>query len=501
MSRVAMYTLTLGLSWLIVGCAQLPDWENKASLAESAPLEFSASSAVEPMDWPQDQWWQRYGSEQLNGLVSEALLGAPDMAAAAARLRQAQALLEATASARRPQLSAHARIVGNQLSDDFWLPNLLPMRGVDKFGSVTLDASWSLDLWGKHRAAIAAAAGELQAHEADAAQARLVLVSGVAAGYAALVRLSAMENTLAQSLALREATVRLFAERFDNGLENQGSVHSAKARMAAARMELAQAQEQMALQRHALAALIGARPDRGEAIVVAHADLNQPWRQQWGWPESLSLNLLGRRPDVVAARLQAQALESRVAVKQAQFYPDVNLAAVVGVQSVDLDMLLQRSLDISRVGAAISLPIFSGGRLRAELGAARARYDEAVALYRKTLNHALREVADNAVSQRALQQQLAAMQQAVDSAAQAQRVARARYAGGVASNLEVLAADDQWLVNMRQMVQVQARALSLDIDLHRVLGGGWQESPAQASSEGVLARWLNPEFPNGATHE
>lgn len=483
-ARAAMCAMVL--PWLLAGCAQLPDWEDKASLSQPSPPLISAAQDMEHMDWPQEQWWQRYGSEQLNVLVTQALQDAPNMAAAAARLQQAQALLDATASASRPQLSASAGILADRPSDDYWVPRAFAGRGLDRYGKVMLTGNWSLDLWGRHRAAIAAAAGELQAQEADAAQARLMLTSGVAMAYAGLVRLSVHERTLVQSLQLREATVRLFSERFDHGLENQGGVQSANARLAAARVELIQAQEQLALQRHALAALMGAWPDRGDAIVVPQADLDQPWQQQWGWPENLSMNLLGRRPDVVAARLHAQALESRIAAKQAEFYPDLNLAAIVGVQTIDLDMLLQRSLDVARVGAAISLPIFNGGRLRAELGAARARYNEAVALYRNTLNQAVREVADNAVSQRALQQQQMAMQQAMDAVAEAQRVARARYSGGLASYLEVLAADDQWLANVRQMVQVQARALSLDIDLHRILGGGWEQPQTLAGAGAKL---------------
>ena len=481
--KFSLYAAWFTVSLLLVGCAQLPDWQGKASLIQPMPETLSAASAAARMDWPQDQWWQRYGSEQLNGLIAEALQGAPDMAVAAARVRQAQALLGVSESAGAPQLSANASIVADKQSYNYVTPAAMARRGMNDYGRATLDFSWSLDLWGKHRAAMAAAASELQAREADAAQARLVLASSVAAAYADLLRLSATEQTLAQSLQLRDATARLFAERFTNGLENQGGVHSANVRLAAARAELAQAQEQVALQRNRLAVLMGASPNRGAQIVISAASLKQPWQQQWALPDNLPASLLGRRPDVVAARLQAQALQARVAAKQAQFYPDVNLAAVVGVQAMGLDMLIKGGSNIANAGPAISLPIFNGGRLRSELGTARAQYDEAVALYRNTLNHALQEVADNAVSQRALQQQLSAMQQAVDAATEAQRVARNRYEGGLANYLEALTAEDQLLGNVRQLVNVQARALSLDIDLHRALGGGWQAPPASQAPE------------------
>lgn len=468
----------LGLPLLLAGCAQLPDWQGKASLEQPVPAQLSATSAAAPMAWPQAAWWQRYANPQLNTLIDEALDGAPDMAAAAARVRQAQALLGIQDSASSPQLAANASFKGDKLSYNHLTPAAMTPRGMNDYGRATLDLGWSLDLWGKQRAAVAAAAGELQAREADAAQARLVLASGLASAYAGLVRLSVSAQTLQQSAQLREKTAQLFQERFDNGLENQGSVQSAQARWAAARVELAQAQEQVALQRHHLAALMGASPERGAQIEVPAELLAQPWQQQWALPDNLPASLLGRRPDVVAARLQAQALESRVAAKQAEFYPDVNLTAFIGVQSLGLDMLTRGGSSIASVGPAISLPLFNGGRLRSELGAARAQYDEAVAQYRSTLNRALQEVADNAVSQRALQQQLQAMQDAVQAATQAHRVARNRYEGGLASYLEVLSAEDQLLASVRQLVDVQSRALSLDIGLHRALGGGWQAQAA-----------------------
>lgn len=480
--------LALGLPAMLAACAQVPDWEGKATLSQPMPASLqathNASHNIPYMGWPKQRWWQRYGDAQLNELIDQALQGAPDMAAAAARVQQAKAMLGVSESASAPQVSARVSATEDKLSYNHLTPEAFTPRGMNDYGRATLDLSWSLDFWGKQRAAVAAAAGELAAREADAAQARLLLSSNVAMAYAQLLRLAANEQTLQQSLKVRQATAELFAQRYANGLENKGGVHSANARLAAARAELTQMQEQVGLQRNSIAALMGASPDRGASIQVDAGRLQAPWQQQWALPDQIPVNLLGRRPDVVAARLQAQALESRVASKQAEFYPDVNLSAFVGVQSLGLDMLTKSGSSIASIGPAISLPIFNGGRLRSELGAARARYDEAVAQYRSTLNRALQEVADNATSQRALQQQLDAMQQAVNAATEAHRVARNRYEGGLARYLDVLSAEDQLLASVRQLVDVQSRALTLDIGLHRALGGGWNEAeiktPGQA---------------------
>ena len=469
------------LPLLLVACAPVPQWQGKASLEQAVPAQLSVTQSASHAEWPKDQWWQRYGNAQLDALIDEALQGAPDMAATAARVRQAQAVLGQSESANRPQISANASVGGDKYSYNYLTPASMVPHGMNDTGRATLDLRWSLDLWGKNRAAIQAAAGDMAAREADAAQARLVLAAGVATAYADLVRLSNSEQTLQQSVALRAKTAQLFQERFDHGLENQGSVASAKARLAAAQAELVQVQEQLGLQRNRIAALVGASPERGLQITVPADALQHPWQQQWALPENLPANLLGRRPDVVAARLQAQALESRVASKQAEFYPDVNLSAFIGVQALGVDMLTKSGSSVANIGPAISLPIFNGGRLRSQLGAARAQYDEAAANYQATLNRALQEVADNAVSQRALQLQLQAMQEAVQAATEAHRVARNRYEGGLANYLEVLSAEDQLLANVRQLVDVQSRALTLDIGLHRALGGGWQ---ASAQSQG-----------------
>ncbi|MGE8396925.1 MAG: TolC family protein, partial [Comamonas sp.] len=137
----------------------MPDWQGKAPLAQTVPDQLSATYAVAPMDWPQTAWWQRYGNPELNTLIDEALQGAPDMAAAAARVRQAQALLGIQDSATGLQVSANASIKGDKLSYNHLTPAAMTPRGMNDYGRATLDLGWSLDLWGKQRAAVAAAAG------------------------------------------------------------------------------------------------------------------------------------------------------------------------------------------------------------------------------------------------------------------------------------------------------------------------------------------------------
>ena len=345
-------------------------------------------------------------------------------------------------------------------------------EGWQDYGRTTLDLSWELDFWGKNRAALAAATSETEAARAELAQARLTLAASVATDYMELARLFAARDTAARSVEVRSQTAALFAERFVNGLETKGSLREAEAKRASAEGELLQFEEQIGLQRHRLAALLGAGPDRGQAIARPTVDLRRPL----GLPDQLAVNLIGRRPDVVAARLRTQAQLKRIDQKKAEFYPNINLSAFIGLQSLGLDMLGKSGSTVGSVGPAISLPIFTGGRLSGELRSTAANYDEAVANYDRTLTQALQEVANAALSQKALGGRLGKAEQAVTAASEAHRIARNRYEGGLATYIEVLSAEDVLLNSLRSLTDLQSRGFTLDVALMQALGGGYQET-------------------------
>jgi NodT family efflux transporter outer membrane factor (OMF) lipoprotein len=239
---------------------------------------------------------------------------------------------------------------------------------------------------------------------------------------------------------------------------------------AQARQELAALDEQLAIARNRLAALAGAGPDRGLALKAPSADPKRPF----GLPPNLAADLLGRRPDLQAARLRAEAAAKRIKVARAGFYPDLNLTAFIGAQSLGLDNLTKSGSDIGQGALALSLPIFQGGRLEGAYRGARAEYDAAVAAYDRTLISALQETADAAASSRALEQRLAAARESLAAGEGAYRVARLRYEGGLSTYLDLLTAEDQLIAQRRAVAQLEARSLSLDANLVRALGGGFR---------------------------
>lgn len=342
--------------------------------------------------------------------------------------------------------------------------------GWKDYGLATLNLSWELDFWGKNRAALAAALSEQQAAQAEVAHTRLILSASVASAYAELLHLFTVRDSADSALTLRTKTASLFRKRYNFGLETLASVRQVEAKQAAAEAQLLAIDEGIALQKNAISALLGAGPDRGLAIgrpTVRFAGTT-------GLPSNLALELIGRRPDIVAARLRTEAAAKRIDQQKAGFYPSINLVAFVGLQSLGIDKLTKSGSDIGSFGPAISLPIFNTERLQGQLRGARAEYDAAVSIYNATLSNALRETADAVTSRKAIGAELAASRAAVAAASEAHQIVSQRYAGQLATYLDVLSAEDGLILAQRALADIETRALVLDVALVRALGGGFQ---------------------------
>ena len=458
---------------LLTACAPLPPASTR--LLEKLPSEFATSSTFTAtvVQWPAMNWWNSYRDAQLDQLIEEGLRGSPNLAIAQARLNRAQAYTQVAGAPLQPQINATAAAGTQRLSYNYLTPDTTVLRGWNQVAQAALSMNWEIDFWGKYRSALAAATSELQASEAEYAQAVLVLTTALTASYAELARLFAQQATSQRAVEIRTRTSTLFRERFNHGLETLASVREADSKRAQAKTELLLIAEQIDLQRNRIAALLGAGPDRGRLISAPKAEPTM----KSGLPENLTIDLLGRRPDIVAARLQTQAFSSRIDQRQADFYPNINLVAFIGVQSLGLDRLSQGGSQFGAAGPAISLPIFTGGRLQGELRAAQATYDESVAIYNRTLTAALQEVGDAITSIKALTGQREQAELGLVAAREAFTMITGRYRGGLANYIEVLIAEDIMLTSLRSVTELRARRLLLDVLLIRALGGGYQQQP------------------------
>lgn len=461
---------SLLLSALLTGCAAI----NPGS-SNVAPLRGNQLGLQEvSISWPTEQWWKRYNDPQLDTLIEEALADNPGMAAAQARLNMARAAVESARAIQLPQLNAGYNLVRERFSENYIYPP--PFAGsMQTDNTLQLKLGFDLDLWGKNRARHAAAVSREQASAADLQASRNALISAATQSYFNLQSALAQQAVIEKIVKQLQNVLAITRQRLAAGLDTEVEVNQADSAVAAARVQLNQAQTNADLLRNQLSALVGAGPDRGTRIKAVQLDA-APTQV----PQQLPLHLLARRPDVVAARQEALAGASDVSSVKAEFFPDINLSAFAGFMSLGIGSLLKSGSEVYGVGPAVTLPIFHGGALNAKLSGTRAQRNLAIANYNQTLLTAVREVADAATSIRALQQQRVDQAASYRAISSAYDIAVKRYKSGLGNFVQVLLAQNEVQKQAILNTDLRVRAYNLDAQLATALGGGY-ESPNPTS--------------------
>jgi NodT family efflux transporter outer membrane factor (OMF) lipoprotein len=459
----------LAAALLLAGCASTHGLAPEGRPIDSDSLAATRSLGAQVLSdaaFPKQDWWNTLGDPQLDTLIREALQDSPSLAAADARVRKAQAQAGLADAARKPTLDGSAQYAVAQLPK-----TLAPGDLSDEVlhnSVLTVSFKWPLDVWGGKRAEYEAALGQARATEVDAQAARLALASNIARGYVALAQafdtLDVAEREQARATHLHE----LGRQRVEAGLDNQLQLRQAESTIASARQQAQAAQQQIEAGRNALAALLGKGPDRG--LDIARPQLLQAPAP--ALPGVLPSELLGHRPDVVAARWRVEASSRGIDAAKAQFKPSVNLSLLAGLASVGLSDLFTSDALLGFGGPAVSLPIFDGGRLRSNLAGRDADYDLAVAGYNQAVVGALHEVTDAVQAARSLDAQVASATQARDSAEGALKLADSRYRAGLGTQLDVLSAQRPLLQLEQQLAALNAQRYAATVDLDRALGGG-----------------------------
>jgi len=458
-------------TFLVVGCASfdgsgLPRFH----LIDGNQIESAESlkkSAISPASWPVSNWWERYGDPQLSQLVTEALKDSPSLRIAEARMRQATALAGIADAARSPQVSGKLNDTRQRFSANSTVPK--PLAGTwNSFNETTLNFSYEFDFWGKNQAAVDAALDRMHASEVDARAANLILTFGVVQTYFRLAQAYEQLDLAELVLKQREDLLGLTRQRVTAGIDSDVELKQAESALPSGRQQLAAWHEAIAITRNQLAALLGKGPDRGFAL--ARPGLTH--EQVVELPSSVPADLIGRRPDVVAQRWRVEAAGRDIDVAKAQFYPNISLLAFVGFQSLGLSQFLKAGSQVTGMGPAVSLPIFDGGRLRGNLGARHADYDAAVEQYNQTLVDALHDVVNQLTSIQWLVEQRDQQVLAVQTAQIAYELSMQRYRAGLGNYLQVLIAESQVHIQKKLLIDLNARALQLDANLIRALGGG-----------------------------
>lgn len=465
---------------LLSGCMTVgPDF---VAPADTTPARYRhAASDSTSVSLP-DEWWTVFGDPALNALEARAFRNSPSLKAGAERLLRAQALLGVARAQQLPAINSNASAQRMRSS--------LNTQQAIVFGrqlilgnnvAAGLSMTYEIDLWGRVRRVVETADAQFRAAQSDYAGVALLLSTQVGRVYWQWRGVGAEQRILESALATRRETRELVTARFRTGFANELDLSRARVEEANAEAELHEVVRQRDALEHALAVLVGEAPSR-PLDVSANAPLPTPPRI----PVGLPAQLLAHRPDLSVSVANLRAANAQVGVAEAAFYPGVQLTGDFGYASRNLRELTNGDSTQFNVGPlALTLPLFDGGRNRANLAAANARYQEALADHQNKLLEALRETEDalSDVEQHALQAD--ARKIAQESASRAYQVALTRYERGIATYLDVVDAQRSQLAADRAAAQTQTRRLLAAVDVIRATGGGWSATPVDSANAGA----------------
>jgi len=467
--RLQLLAAATVLTLALAGCVSSGGVHPDGTPIDPATLKTERSLAgvnVSPAAWPATDWWTGLGDTQLDTLIAEALKDNPGLGIADARARAAQAEAGVADAARGPSVNGGAAVAGAHPPAAL-LGNKAHFE-MAKYGYASF--KWDLDLWGGKRAAWEAAVGQANAAEIDARAARIELSGNVARAYVQLGYAFTQQDLAAGELQRASQSRELTRQRVAGGIDNQIQLKQSDAEVATAEEDAALAKRAVDAARSSLSVLLGKGPDRG--LEIARPQLLKP--AELAVPTNLPVDLLGHRADLVAARWRVEASAKDIKVAKTEFMPNISIGALAGVISMGGGNPLTLPSRFYQFGPSLSLPIFDGGKLRANLSGKDAQYDLAVAQYNQTLVGALNQVADELSALQSVQEQLAAQQRAQDAAQQAWELALQRYKAGIGSYLEALVVRQQLLTANRGIAALQAQQVDLSVQLIQALGGGFQ---------------------------
>ncbi|WP_255665401.1 efflux transporter outer membrane subunit [Legionella sp. 16cNR16C] len=468
--NTSLSLLLLLISLVMPGCVNYSGIRNKQTLATPATFQTKKSLPEKNGQWPDLCWARQFGDPQLPLLIAEALRDNPQIQAAGARVDKARAL----ASGQNSSLLPHVDFLGVPALERFSANSYFPPPFGGRWfsqGQVQFNFSYDLDFWGKNLSLLSQALSQEKASEAALQASRLMIATSVATTYNELAYEFALRDVLLRTVQQRKSLTAVTRRRVDNGLDTDTQLFQAQTQEATARTLLVNVDGQLLITRQQLGILLGAGPDRGLSITRPQLKASVAPKL----PSNLPLGLLGRRPDIVAARWQAEAALYGVKHVKAKFYPDVNLLANYGYLSLGLDKLFSNASKAVLVQAAISLPVFDAGALRAELREQYASLDESIANYNDTLNQAFGDVAKQLASINYIEKQLHEQQLALISAEKAYTLSRKQYSVGLTSQLVVLDTETRYLQEQQQRLQLARTRRDLQIALIKALGGGFNE--------------------------
>jgi outer membrane protein, multidrug efflux system len=480
---------------LLAGCTVGPNYQRPAALGTNAmPPTFSGAATTNAGTWkpaqpaahlPRGSWWELFGDAELNHLEAMATTNNQQLVAAYANFRQARALVNVAQADYWPQLSADPSYSRQRLSANASRGAGSSSRGFT-FNTFTtpLDASWELDLWGRVRREVEGARARMTASADDLEASKLTIQAEVAVDYFTLRSLDAQEQVLRSTVVAYRRSLELTQNRRQGGIATDLDVSQAETQLATAEGQIPAVQLQRANLLHALAVLCGKPAPTFELGVTQDAlgAARKALDAGPGIPVTVPSELLESRPDIAAAERIMASANADVGLAYAAFYPRVTLNGMAGFGSVDANSVFNWESRLWSFGPSVSLPLFTGGRNRAQLASARAAYDANVANYRQTVLGAFQDVEDQLAAQRLLAEQYDKENAALKSSRRTLEISLTKYKGGVITYLEVAIAQSSSLAHEQTVVQLSGQRLAASVSLIKALGAGWTANPGQVAA-------------------
>ncbi|QHP93229.1 Outer membrane protein OprM [Burkholderia glumae] len=452
---------------VMAGCA--PFGQQPARQAITPLAQFDPGLALRSARGRADvdaHWWRAFGDPQLDRVLADALADAPSLKAQRARVDEALAQADVSAAASLPRLGASASALPQRLPRSYNVPP--PAAGHWQVNAqALLNASFDLDVAGRLRALTRAATLRADQQQALERAATVSLQAALVETYLQLALELQLLEIAQDTLRQQDYLLRLTRQRAAAGLDMPAAVARAGEPLPLAAAEVERQHAAVALLRHRLAALVGRGPGYADTLTPAPGVL----RALAPLPATLPAALVGRRPDILAARYRVEAESAGIDAARASFYPDINLLAFAGVQSFGFRALLHGSSGAFGAGPAITLPIFEGGRLRAGLRAQTDAYNAAVADYDDTVVHALAQVSDSLVQLDSLARQRDLTLEALARAQSTYEIETRRYQKGISGYLDVLLAETRLLEDRRSVARADTSLAVEHVRLIAALGG------------------------------
>jgi len=460
-----------GVSVLAAGCMVGPDYKRPEV---EQPLRFKSQADGETGLAVPAEWWELYRDPELEQLIATAQASNQNIRVAVARVDEARALARVAGSYLFPTISAdpqfsHNRYSANRAST---VTGKKVLSGASRNDwLIPIDLSYEVDVWGRVRRSLESARATAAATADDVGVVRLTVETDVARYYYTLRSLDAQARILAGTVTAYEEQVRLLSVQLVSAIV----VHQAEAQLQTTQAQLREVQRARADQEHALAVLCG-RP--APSFTVAANPLHESTPP--AVPPGLPAQVLARRPDVAEAEQNVRAANAQIGVATAEFYPKFTITSSAGFESMDIATVFNWQSRVASILPSISIPIFQGGRLRANLAASKARYEQTVGTYVNQVLIAYGDVEDALTDLHAFSDEVGRLRDAVGASQSYLRLAQVQYRQGLADYLIVIDAERTLLANQLSLAQAVNLQMAASVHLIKALGGGW--SPAEESA-------------------